>query len=99
MRKLSLVPKAEKDLEDIYDYTYLNWGLKQAEKYQDELYASMGKIALNPNIGSRYLHKVGDYMKLKVNRHLIFYRYTANECIVIRLLHQRMDMENILGTQ
>jgi len=38
MHKLFLSPKAEDDLEEIFTYTYLNWGLRKAENYQDQLF-------------------------------------------------------------
>jgi len=93
MFKLLLTPKAEIDLEEIYEYTFRNWGIDQAEKYQNDLFASMNTILLNQNIGSIYLHKKGNYRKLNSNRHLIFYRFNNKECIIIRILHERMDLK------
>jgi len=93
MLKLLLSPKAIIDVEEIYEYTFLTWGVAQAEKYQDELFQSMISISNNPKTGSLYYHKKGNYRKLNVNRHLIFYRLTNKECIVIRILHERMDLK------
>jgi len=96
MLKLLLSPKAIIDVEEIFEFTYLTWGISQAEKYQDELFDSMITISNNPKIGSLYYHKKGNYRKLNVNRHLIFYRLTEQECIVIRILHERMDLKTKL---
>ena len=52
MLKLLLSPKATIDLEEINEYTFLTWGIAQAEKYQDELFQSMISISSNPKIGS-----------------------------------------------
>lgn len=93
MLKLLLAPMAERDLEDIFEYTFLTWGLEQAEKYQDELFDSMTDVLSNPKVGSLYYHKTGNYRKLKSNRHLIFYRVAGDECIVIRILHERMELK------
>ncbi len=93
MLDLLLTPKAEVDLEDIYVYTLQSWGVKQAESYQDELFNSFITILNNPLIGSIYYYKKGNYRKLKTNRHLVFYRTTNKKCIIVRILHERMDLE------
>lgn len=93
MYKLLLSPQAIIDLEDIYEYTLKTWGFSQAEKYQDELYDSIISISVNPLIGSIYYYKKGDYRKLNINRHLIFYRIEDENCLIIRILHERMDLK------
>lgn len=49
MLELLLFPKAEKDLEEIFDYRCKTWRISQAEKYQDELFESM-KIILKDTL-------------------------------------------------
>lgn len=93
MLDLKLSPRAILDLEEIYEYTLLTWGIKQAEKYQDELFDAMLEVASKPTIGSIYYFKKGNYRKLNINKHLIFYRPEDNDCIVIRILHERMDLD------
>lgn len=93
MLKLLLSPQATNDLEDIYEYTLKTWGSSQAEKYQDELYDSFLSIADKPLIGSIYYYKKGDYRKLNINRHLVFYRIKDGNCLIIRILHERMDLK------
>ena len=97
MLKLLLSPQAVVDLETIYEFTFLSWGLKQAEKYQDDLYDHFVSISHNPEIGSIYYYKEGNYRKLKCNKHLIFYRTEKSKCFVIRILHERIDLLSELG--
>lgn len=54
MLKLKLSPRAIIDLELIYEFTINNWGVSQAEKYQDELYECMQTISENPLLGTVY---------------------------------------------
>jgi toxin ParE1/3/4 len=96
MLKLYLSPNAIEDLEAIYEYTLLTWGLTQAEKYQDLLFYSMNTILSSPNIGSKYPFMKGNYRKLNSNKHIIFYRIEGQKCIVIRVLHEKMDFESHL---
>jgi toxin ParE1/3/4 len=96
MLNLLLTPRAEIDLEEIFKYTLETWSIDQAEKYQDELFDSMQSILQNNHIGTIYYHKEGNYRKLNSNRHLIFYRITEQHCVVIRILHERMDLKKQL---
>ena len=93
MRELLLKPEAINDLEKIYEYTLHTWGQNQAEKYQDELFESMNSILSNPEIGSKYYFKEGNYRKLNINRHLIFYRLEEKSCVVVRILHEKVDLK------
>lgn len=88
MLKLLLAPQAIKDLEDIFEYTAEKWTISQAEIYQDLLMASMNKILSSPSIGTGY-----NYNKLKSGKHLLFYRILDEYCIVVRVLHERMDWD------
>jgi len=96
MLNLKLSPQAIIDIEDIYEFTFITWGIKQAEKYQDELYEGMLLISEKSEIGSVYYFKKGNYRKLLINRHLIFYSTIINDCIIIRILHERMDLDAVL---
>lgn len=93
MLKLKLSPKSIEDLEQIYRYTIEKWGIKQADKYQDELYLKMQNVASNPNLGQNYPYRIG-YMKTGINRHLIFYKIDKDECQIVRILHERMNIRD-----
>ncbi len=93
MVKLLIKPEAEKDLEKIYEYTFLTWGLEQAEQYQDDIFHGMQLLLEKNELGKIYPYSTIPYRKLHVNRHLIFYRFEEQSCIVIRILHDRMDIK------
>jgi toxin ParE1/3/4 len=54
--------------------------------------------AANPHAGKDYSHVRKGYRCSKVKSHLIFYLAAANQnhIEIIRILHQRMDLENRL---
>jgi len=95
--KVLIKPEAENDLTKIFEYTFHNWGIDQAEKYQDELYNGIELIANQVKLGKEYHLKNLPYRYFHVNRHLIFYRIADKECIVIRILHDRMDIKKHLN--
>ena len=93
MLKILLKPEAENDLEKIFEYTFSNWGIEQAEKYQDDLFYGMKLLANQENIGKNYPFADKPNRKIHVNRHLIFYRIERLNCIIIRILHDSMDIK------
>ena len=92
MLELFITPRAEQDLTEIYNYTFNERGITQADKYQDELYHGMEAILNNSQLGKLYPYLDKKYSILYVNRHLIFYRIEENKCLVIRILHDRMNL-------
>jgi len=93
MLKLKIKPEAENDLSKIYEYTASNWGIEQADSYQDGLYAGMKLITTQEQLGKEYPHAEMPYRKLHFKRHLLFYRIENRTCIIIRILHDRMDIK------
>ena len=94
MASLLLTLQAELDLEQIYQHSFDTWGFLQAELYQDELFHAMELILNNPKMGQVYPYATIEYRKLHINRHLIFYRIENDDCIVIRILHDAMNLRD-----
>ena len=96
--KFKLSKKALADIEGIWLYTVENWSVKQADRYYNLIFDEIEFIAKNSLSGKDYGHVRKNYRCSRVQSHLIFYRITANkeEVEIIRVLHQRMDIENIL---
>ena len=97
MPKLKIKPEAEIDLSKIFEHIALNWNIDQAEKYQDELFEGMQFLTLNNHLGKKYPYAELLYRKLHIKRHLIFYRIEDDDCIIVRVLHDRMDVKKHLG--
>jgi toxin ParE1/3/4 len=92
-----LSPAAQADLEQIWDYTRGRWGLDQAEDYLRELQRGIERAAANPGIGRPCDEIRPGYRKLPAGSHTLFYRVTAEAVIdVVRVLHQRMDVDRHL---
>jgi toxin ParE1/3/4 len=92
-----LSPAAQADLEQIWDYTHDRWGVDQAEEYLHELQHAIDRVAANPRIGRACDEIRPGYRKLAAGSHTLFYRVTADDVIdVVRVLHQRMDIDRHL---
>lgn len=87
------------DIENIWLYTFENWSLEQADRYINVLFDEIEYLAYHPNSGKDFSHLRKNYRSSKVKSHLIFYRCInkQGDIEIIRVLHQRMDIENHLN--
>ena len=92
-----LSEKANEDLEKIWLYTYENWSQKQADRYYNLILNEIEYIAINFESGKSIENIRKCYRCSKVKSHLIFYKKSKKNTVeIIRVLHQRMDIENHL---
>jgi len=93
MLRIKISPQANRDLEAIFDFSVYSWGYTQAEKYQDDIYDCFLQISNNPKIGELYFFTKGPYRKIGINRHIIFYKVETGFLQIVRVLHERMNLE------
>lgn len=90
--------KAITDIEEIWLYTLKKWSLDQADRYYNLIFDEIEYICKNANAGKSMEYIRKGYRVSKVKSHLIFYRIsTENTIEIIRVLHERMDIENRLN--
>jgi toxin ParE1/3/4 len=92
-----ITKKAVSDLEEIWLYTVEKWSIDQADRYYNLIFDEIQFICKNVNAGKSMEHVRKGYRASKVKSHLIFYRIQNNIVEVIRILHERMDIENRLN--
>lgn len=95
MTKYHFTNKAVEDLTDIWNYTLETWSERQADTYYDMLIESCRKIVENPRLYGLKYDEIADGLRgYRVNRHIIFYQILpSDEILVVRILHQRMDLK------
>lgn len=85
---------ADKDLEEIFDYSINKFGFDQAEKYLLEIENIFQNLVLNPYSGKKRDEiKQGLYSFPKDN-HVIFYRILDKQIRIVRILHGSKDLPN-----
>jgi toxin ParE1/3/4 len=94
-RTCQLTPLARADLENIWNYTADTWSPEQADKYISEFVTAFAAIAAGERKGRLIPERAG-YLKYAVGSHLVFYREGEATIDVVRVLHQRMDVERHL---
>ena len=96
MAKYHLTNKAVEDLTNVWEYTVDAWSERQADDYYNMLIASCQKITENPQLFCiKYEEITEGLYGYRANRHIIFYRIlTGGDILIIRILHQRMDLKH-----
>ena len=91
MLSLSVTPKAESDLTNVWLYTCDMWSADQAEHYLDQFAVGMNQLITYPLLGVDYTHVLSGYRRLQVEPYSVYYRVLASEVLVVRVLHEEMD--------
>lgn len=96
MNRFVLSPAAKRDLDDIWNSSHANWGIDQAETYLLELGRRIALLAAQPSLGRACSDIRMGYFKYLSGSHVIFYRQGENRIVVVRILHERMDLQRHL---
>jgi toxin ParE1/3/4 len=86
-----LSPRAQADLDEIWDYPERRWGGSQATAYVRQLQQDIEKVAEQPGLGRACPEIRAGYFRYASGSHVLFYRLKAHRINVVRILHERMD--------
>jgi toxin ParE1/3/4 len=89
-------PRAQADIDDIWDYTVECWGERQAALYLKLIKATVDAVAKDPGVGRNCDDVRPGVRRYQVGAHVVFYRVFGTAIVVVRVLHQRMDVERHL---
>ncbi len=92
MAGYSLSSKAAADLDSIYEYTILQFGLEQARGYLFGLHERFQALAAQPTQGRKVDELAPGLRRVEYQSHIVFYISTDNGIRIVRVLHQRMDV-------
>jgi toxin ParE1/3/4 len=97
MPAFRLTAKARADLLEIGRYTQWTWGRDQRNRYLSHLDEALHLLAQEPDRGRPCDEIRQGYRKYYVGRHVIFYRQAGPDIEIIRILHERMDIDSRLS--
>jgi len=86
-----LSPRAQQDIDEIWDYTAERWSIAQAEICIRQLCRDIKAVAARPTIGRACPEVRKDYYKHPSGSHFLFYRRIGGGVDIVRILHARMD--------
>ena len=93
--RYSISEKANQDIEKIWLYTFENWSIEQADRYYNLILDEIEFISENFESGKSADYIKKGYRSSIVKSHIIFYKKSSRNIVeIIRVLHQKMDIEN-----
>jgi len=96
VKPFKLTVSAKADLKDIALFTQRKWGKEQRNLYLKQFDESFWMLSENPVLGRRCDEIRDGYRKFPQGSHVIFYRQTdSQEILIIRILHKNMDVNPI----
>ena len=87
-----LSARADRDLTEIYTYTFEKFGERQADRYLLKLHDCLQHLAQEPGAGRPVREVAGDYRRFDCGSHGIFYQDAPYGIFVVRVLHLAMDL-------
>ena len=87
---------AVKDLEDIWEYTFRKWSKDQADRYHSLIVNEIEFVVDYKTVGKDMGHVKEGYFVTYVKSHMILFKRQKGIVHIIRILHQKMDIESNL---
>ena len=84
------------DLDGIWEYTFFRWTIEQADRYHNLIMNEIEFIAENISCGKPMNHIKDAYLVSYVKSHTIFFKRKEGVVEIVRILHQKMDVESNL---
>jgi toxin ParE1/3/4 len=94
--KVVFSPQALQDLDEIWEYSFANWGLEKAESYTNEIRMAVTRLTQFPERGRLCDFIRNGYRRLDQGSHTIFYMSNDVNVDVKRILHQSADFDQHL---
>lgn len=95
--RIKFRPAARADLGAIAIYSKREWGTVRARAYTEQLRAVASSLSDFPQRFPLYNGNLGPFRKAPCGEHLIFYLIGADTVEIVRVLHNRTDVDALLG--
>lgn len=96
MTAYTIAPRARRDLQDAWRYSRDRWGRRRADTYIRDLTVIIEHLAANPSLGEACDEIRSGYRKHPAGSHTLFYVIRDRTLVIVRALHQQMDVEGNL---
>ncbi|MEM9297184.1 MAG: type II toxin-antitoxin system RelE/ParE family toxin [Bacteroidota bacterium] len=97
LKSFSLSKQAANDLDEIFDYTFHEFGLDQAVRYLNEFDVTFSDLVSNPKIGKDRSEIKKGLRAYTKSHHVIFYRIQDHVVRIVRVLHANRDLPQLIS--
>lgn len=95
--KLIWSAEAENDLEAIWRFGAQEWSPAVANDHEHTLWRVCNRILENPKLGKPRDELVPGLHSIVIDPHVVFYRASSNAIEIVRIVHQREEVDNVFG--
>ncbi len=88
-----LSKRAQAQILDILDFSFTQFGELQAREYYQSFQKSFELLVHHPHLGRSIGHIRKGYFRFEHESHIIFYKIKQDEIMIMRVLHQKMDLK------
>ena len=96
MADYQLSNAAEQDLEEIYAYSFSEFGEDRADAYFQSLETCLERLAERPHLGMRVPMVRKDYSRFVHQRHTVYFKISITGIFVVRILGPGMSVDRNL---
>lgn len=96
MSRWSPSRKAQADLVEIWDYTAKQWSVTQADDYIRRIERALSEAVSGSPLAQQMDDVRQGYWRIKSGRHMCYFVRRSDGIRVIRILHERMDVDGHL---
>ncbi|OYX50730.1 MAG: hypothetical protein B7Y97_07155 [Sphingomonas sp. 32-66-10] len=89
--ELKFAKRAEDDLQQIWRYSAIEWGVEQADAYITGMRARCMLLCDNPALGPERFYGRRALRRWPAGSHILYYRIEGRRVRVVRILHSAMD--------
>ncbi len=86
---------ARRDLRGVALYTRRRWGPEQTDHYRVTLEAAFDRLAAYPQLGRDRGDLRSEILVFLVEQHLVVYRADMRGVLILRVIHQMMDLDGL----
>ena len=100
-RRLIVSRRAGADIRSILRYSFREWGAERRERYRAQIDRTIDELLAFPELGptqQRYSRDMEGVRSRLAGEHVILYRFTNDSLIILRVVHQRMNVSGGLDT-
>jgi len=94
--QLVIAPAAKNDLKAIYQYGLQRWDQNQSDNYLTLIKDQLWSLTEQPLLGIERTELLPNARSLIIQSHTLFYRVSAQQLEIIRVLHNRQDPQRHL---
>ena len=96
MKSVDLSARARADIEDLAQYTLIEWGEGQRRLYLERLFSALAELQRWPGMAALRDDWRPGLRSFPVGRHVIYFVEHSSRLRIVRILHGRMDAKKAL---